>query len=1182
MQYRVITSLTAILCLAVQLISGEEKLDFNRDIRPILSDKCFRCHGTDETTREGSGDGLRLDTEEGAKRDLGGYFAILPGKPAQSELVKRIRSSDADAIMPPPKSGKQLKPAEMELLERWISQGANYKKHWAYVAPVAAKLPEVKQHDWPKNGIDSFILARLESAGFHPNASADRYTLIRRVYLDLIGLPPTIAEADAFVNDTTPNAYEKVVDQLLQSPRYGERWARRWLDLARYADTNGYEKDRPRTIWPYRDWVIKALNDDMPYDQFTIRQLAGDMLTHATPEDRIATGFHRNTMLNEEGGIDPLEFRFYAMVDRVNTTGATWLGLTLGCVQCHTHKYDPITHSEYYGIMGLLNNADEPTLELATAEQEAKRKETEQQIARLEADLPNQFRPAARQWSRWEKPDFSATSSAKGEIQNDQSILITGESPARDTYKIVFHSSADNIEQLKLETITDGTSGPGRTPHGNFVLCEISVSVAPRDNPAATTPVKIARATADFSQTDYPVEHAVDGNPQTGWAVDGEGRKNRTATFDFEKPVSFVNGSIWTVELQQQHGSQHTLGHFRLQLGSPGNASANDSQSAWKTAFTAWERTASQQAVQWKVVAPIELKSNLPLLTLQPDHSILSSGDISKRDVYDLSLPPQEVAITAIRLEALPDSSLPNHGPGRIYYEGPAGDFFLSEISARSPAGALPFQSTKHSFASGKFLSSHAIDGDPQSGWSINGKQGEAQRAMFVFKEPVPASTAIQLQLLFERYYAAALGRFRISVTSDPQPMQSALWPPEVEAALAVAQDQRTEPQQTAVRQHFFAVTPELANARKKIDQLRQSLKSRQTTLVMQEWPMGKVRPTTRYHRGEYLQPKEVVSPGVPAFLPSLPPGAAVNRLTFAEWLVSRENPLTARVAVNRQWHAFFGRGLVRTLEDFGYQGELPSHPELLDYLAVQFMDGGWSLKKLHKLIVMSATYQQSSHATPELLARDPQNVLLARGPRVRLEAELIRDSLLRAAGLLSEKMYGPSVFPPQPASVTSEGTYGQFQWNISSGEDRYRRSIYTFAKRTAPFAMFTTFDAPPGEFCAVRREVSNSPLQGLTLLNDSMFLEVAQAFGKEYTTQTGSLEEKIASLFRRCLTRPPEASETQKLVKFWQQQHAYFLTQPNSAKQIAGDGSGDEATRATWTMLARVLMNLDETVTKP
>ena len=968
-------------------------VDFNRDIRPILASNCLKCHGIDEGARKSK---LRMDlrsTSTGPAKS--GKTAIVPGKPGESELIRRVFSSDPQEVMPPPSTHFTLTDAQKSLLKEWISQGAPYATHWAFVAPRQAPLPDVQRAEWPANPLDRFVLAKLEASGLHPSPRADRFTLVRRVYLDLIGLPPTPQQADAFVNDEATDAYEKLVDKLLADSHYGERWARRWLDLARYADTNGFEKDRPRTIWPYRDWVISAFNQDMPFDEFTIEQLAGDMLPNATLSQRIATGFHRNTMLNEEGGIDPLEYRFYASIDRINTTGTTWLGLTVGCAQCHTHKYDPITQTEYYRLLAFLNNADEPRMEIPDKQTEARRKETEEKVAKLLAALPEKF--------------------------------------------------------------------PG--------------------------------GAAELAQ-----------------------------------------------------------------------------------AFDAWENEASSRAAHWTVLRPKKLESSKPYLTVLQDGSVLAAGDIAKSVTYDLDFDAPSAPATAIRLEALTDESLPNRGPGMAFYELELGDFFLSEITAKFNGQALKFSHAAQTFGS---PAKDAIDGDPQTGWRVTGGTGTPQIAVFSFDKALSVSGDLAVHMLFERYAAAPLGRFRISVTSDPQAAEPFAFPPELEAILLSAPADRTNAQRQKLFDFFLTTTPKLAKPREAADALRATLPPPLTTLVMRERPVGHERPTFVHHRGEYLSPTEGVEPGIPAFLPQLPPGEPANRLLFARWLVSKDNPLTARVVVNRQWAAFFGRGIVRTLQDFGYQGEMPSNQQLLDWLAVEFMKEGWSFKKLDRLIVTSAAYRQSSAVTPELLARDPENVLISRGPRFRMEAEMIRDSALASSGLISPKIGGPSVFPPQPASVTSEGAYGALKWVVSKGEDRHRRSLYTFSKRTAPFALYTTFDAPSGEVCVARREVSNSPLQALSLLNDAVFIEPSQAIGKQLAEDDASDEARAAEVFRRLIVRPPDGQELAMLVDFAGKQRERFSANESAAAQVAGERSGNLVERATWTAVARAVMNLDESVTK-
>jgi mono/diheme cytochrome c family protein len=991
--------------------SGSPRVDFNDQVRPVLARHCFKCHGPDEKARKA---GLRLDARALALKPAGsGERPIVPGRPDESELVRRILAEDPEEQMPPPAAKLALSQTDRQLLKEWIAEGAKYDVHWAFRRPVRPAVPAVRDPSAVRNPIDAFVLARLEREGLRLSPEADRASLLRRVSLDLVGLPPAPQELAALLADRSPDAYEQAVDRLLASPHYGERWGRRWLDLARYADTNGYEKDRPRSIWPYRDWVIRALSADLPFDRFTIEQLAGDMLAGAGLEQKVATGFHRNTMLNEEGGIDPLEFRFYAMTDRVATTGSAWLGLTIGCAQCHTHKFDPIPQREYYQFMGLLNNADEPELAVPSADTVRRRRDLDARIAALKVELPDRF-------------------------------------PA------------------------EGGTSPGA-----------SASLA-----------------------------------------------------------------------RQRH--EHL-----------------------ERCFQKWLSVAAAQAVRWTVLKPLHARSNLPHLTIQDDDSILASGDQSKRDVYTVTLRGCVPGTTAIRLEALPDERLPNRGPGRVYYEGPAGDFFLSEIHVAVNGKPVRLVQAVSGNPKAPGAAGAAIDGDPQTGWSINGGQGRENRAVFRLAAPLQDFGELTLELLFERYHAAGLGRFRISATTDHRPIAAGDMPAEIEALSLVPPDRRTLADLERLRRYYLTVAPELSRERTAIEELAAQIPRDPTTLVMQERPPDNPRPTFIHTRGEYLRPAERVEPDVLSVLPPLPADAPHNRLALARWLVSGSNPLTGRVVMNRQWAAFFGRGLVRTVEDFGYQGERPTHPELLDWLAVSLVEHGWSIKAMHRLIVTSATYRQSSRVAPEVLAKDPENRLLARAPRVRLEAEVIRDAVLRVGGLLCEKIGGPSVFPPQPPGVTTEGAYGPLEWKVSSGADRYRRGLYTFTKRTTPYAMFSTFDAPSGEVCTPRREVSNSPLQALTLLNDPVIEECAQALGRTMAAAAGSVEERIGHLLIRCLARPGHRDEVALLAEFYHSQKGRLQRRELDAVKIAGPPAADPIERAAWALLARAILNLDEFVTK-
>jgi hypothetical protein len=1179
-----------LFCAVASPALAEDGPDFTSEVRPIIARHCLKCHGPDDAAREGK---LRLDVVDAERvAAKSGGLAIVPGRTDRGTLLKRIFSADPDEVMPPPATKNPLTDGERQTLKRWIAAGAVYKQHWAFIPPVQVAAPAVHDAGWPKNPIDNFILARLEAEGLHPSPPADRYTLIRRVYLDLIGLPPTPDEVDAFIADGSPDAYEKVVDRLLANPHYGERWARRWLDLARYSDTNGYEKDRTRSIWPYRDWVINALNADMPFDEFTIEQIAGDMLPNATLEQKIATGFHRNTMLNEEGGIDPQEFRWKAVIDRNNTTATTWLGLTLGCAQCHTHKFDPIPQREYYQMMAFLNNADEPVMAVPTPEITAKREAIEKEIAARVTELPDKF-PLPGKEPVWTTPRIVQVVSEAGATAKtlpDSSILIGGTRPERDSYTIIFDTDSQQFDEIRLEVLPDPSlphDGPGRAANGNFVVSHLSLAVAPAGSNQPAADVKLMSAEADFSQKGFPVEGAIRAETEHGWAIDGPGGPSQhTAIFHFAPPASAAGGARWTLRFDQTFGNFHTLGHFRLSFGrtvaSPaGEALAALRHQALQKSFDAWIARESARAVKWTVLRPTQMKGNVALLHLVDDGSVFVSGDQSKRDVYDLILQCDLPNITAVRLEALPDERLPAGGPGRIYYEGTPGNFFLSAMTLAADGKPVAFSHADQTFADGKNSAAGAIDDDPLSGWSISGGEGQAQTAVFQLATPLAKPGPLALSMVFEKYYSAPLGRFRISVTSDPRPIAAPKVSSEVEEILLADPSTRTKAQTDQLFQYFLTVVPELSAENKAIAALRNSLPKYPTTLVFTEHGPQETRPTFIHHRGEYLQPTEQVQPNVLSILPPLPAGAAHDRLSFARWLVAKNNPLTARVIINRQWAAFFGTGIVSTLGDFGYQGETPSHPQLLDWLAVEFMNRGWSFKQMDRLIVTSATYQQSSDVTPELLDRDPHNRLLARGPRFRIDAELVRDYALRVSGLLSEKIGGPSVFPPQPASVTTEGAYRPFDWVVSTGEDRYRRGLYTFSKRTAPFAMFEAFDAPTGEACIARRDVSDSPLQALTLLNSEAFVEAAQALGKVISEQGGDENAKVTLLFRRCLCRLPSDDERSLVVNFYEAQKQRLDRGELDAAKIAGPGGGDANERAAWTVTARMLLNLDETITK-
>jgi hypothetical protein len=983
----------AYFCVDSSFAEDATKLSYARDVRPILSKNCFQCHGPDDKTREAD---LRLDEAESAYSSAEHDPAIVPGKPTESELIARITSDDEFLQMPPPDSKISITPQQIKILKLWIDQGAEYEEHWSFIKP---ERPEVPYFDLLENPIDGFIRADLKKVGLKSNPPADRYTLVRRVYLDLIGLPPTLQQADAFVNDARPDAYQQLVEELLASPHYGERWARRWLDLARYSDTNGYEKDRPRSMYSYRDWVINALNSGMPFDQFTIEQIAGDLLPDATQSQKIATGFHRNTMVNEEGGVDPQEYRFHAMVDRVGTTGTTWLGLTIGCAQCHTHKYDPITHDEFYSMMAFLNNADEPTMKVIDPQITVQQEIIQQQI---------------------------------------------------DDYR---------------EQLADNFPPPPEDQRGKYLT--------PREN-----------------QSRY----------------------------------------------------QHQQ-------------------------FRDWLEKQQAAYVHWETVKPDNVTSNTPNITILDDKSVLVSGDQTKNDIFTVLMTTAAKQITGIRLEALPHESLPFGGPGRATIHAgveKGGEFFLSGIKFEVRQGTdqkwMPVKpaSAKASFARDNRLAEHSIDGKSDTGWSVNPRIAERHQAVYQFADPIENATGqlqFRIRLEHESFHPAGLGRFRFSVTDQAGELQAFDRPLQIEQILRKRAGGRTLNEKRALMQRFLEQTPLLKKEQEHLANLTQQLPDYPTTLVMQERPEQFPRTTHRHHRGEFLSPKEELSPTVPAVLHDLPEEATRDRLMFARWLVDRENPLTARVVMNRQWEAFFGRGIVRTTEDFGLQGELPTHPELLDWLAVEFMESGWRLKQMHKLIVMSKTYRQSAAVSEQTAKIDPENRYLSHASRVRLEAEIVRDNALASSGLLSRKIGGPSVFPPQPPGIT-EAAYGRLNWVVSKGEDRYRRGLYTFNKRTAPYAMFSTFDAPSGESCLSRRDPSNTPLQALTMLNSEVLLEAAQQMAlRSLQKSPQDVRQQILTMFRESLIRPPSEEELTLLAEFYEQQRTMLSVNKRNSHLITGAG---------------------------
>ncbi|MDF1714223.1 MAG: PSD1 and planctomycete cytochrome C domain-containing protein [Akkermansiaceae bacterium] len=938
---------------ALSIAGAHADLDFNRDIRPILSANCFACHGPDEESREGK---LRLDTAGGAQKAI---------KPADDpELLYRIETDDEDDLMPPPDSGHQLTGLQKELLGKWVAAGAPYDEHWSFQKPRKQAVPE------GVHAIDHFVSKRLQKDGLEMSGPADRYALIRRLSLDLTGLSPTLEEAEEFQKSGDLN---KAVDRLLASGAFGEHWARMWLDLARYADTKGYEKDRGRNIWRYRDWVIDALNADMPFDQFTTEQLAGDLLPNASVDQILATAFHRNTMENDEGGTDDEEFRVAAVKDRVDTTMQVWMGLTMGCAKCHTHKYDPISIKDYYSFYAFFNQTEDadrgtPVMATPTNKQQGEIEVLEAEVKDLEEKLKarsEEFHSAFAKWKTkiGEGPLWvplrlhgQKTRAAKLQQSADGVLTVNCELPEKDTWILTFDLPAGQpVTALRIDAPTKKPGGKWKDK--NVALRELTAELmVDGEEPRK---LKLVNPRADFSQKGWDVAKAIDGSTEAGWAFSPRADMPHVAIFDFDKPIP---GGKLRLTLEQEYGQGLIFETFQVSV--------------------------SRVSSKW-LAAEVDSQGGL-----------------------------ESVFLT------------------RVY-------------------------------------------------------------------EPTRKMNARVAEVL------------------------------------------------------------------EKLEQVKRGIPK---TPIMRELAANRRRVTRVHRRGSFLDQGEVVVARLPGMFGALPEGAPANRLGVARWLTHSENPLTARVMVNRIWARLFGKGIVETEEDFGTQGSVPTHPELLDWLAVDYQEQGWSLKQLLKTMVLSKTYQQSAKVTQDRLAKDPRNALLSRGARFRLSAEMVRDQALAASGLLTRELGGPSVMPPQPSGVW-KSTYSGETWKNATGPDRYRRGVYTYLKRTSPYPAFTTFDAGSGEVCQIRRIRTNTPLQALITLNDTSFLEAA-----------GALSKKMKDLehgFRLVLIRPPSTRELTRLQDLYKTMKNHYQNNVEAAAELlksAGLREGD----AAMVSVANVLLNLDETLTKP
>jgi mono/diheme cytochrome c family protein len=1006
-----------------------QKIDFNADIKPILAKHCISCHGAAKQES-----GFRVDTHDHtlAGGDRGKAFEI--GESAASLLIRYVGGLDPDITMPP--EGDLLSKTQIGKLRAWIDQGATWpkgvriggpaKSHWAYAALKRPAPPNLtpKLANRVRTPIDAFVFVRLAKHGLAPAPTADRYTLARRLSLDLLGLPPTPDDVDRFVQDTSPNAYHALVDRLLDSKHFGERWGRHWLDKARYADSDGYEKDRPRlNAWRWRDWVIDAVNRDMPFDQFTIEQIAGDLLPDANEDQLLATAFHRQTLTNTEGGTDKEQWRVEAVFDRAETTGAVWLGLTVGCARCHSHKYDQITQREYYQFFAFYNNGDETNTNVAVSKTaltkfQSDKLDHDKKLATLERALAkarDNLGPAFKTWTEQQlqaladshsDPIHDATlthlaATASGniqlDIQDNNVVLASGPNPDTAVYTLIARLEAGTLSGLRLEIQPHPSlpgNGPGRAENGNLVVTGLKVEVAADANFSKPTQLKPATASASFTQAKFFVEDALDGKPKTGWAISPQMGKPHAASFFFSKPVPSGKRIHLRITLTQDYGGKHTLGRFRI----------------------------------------------VPLTGTQPG----------------LGLPKPVLA------------------------------------------ALISWAKTHTDTKSSDVLRDHYTTIDKTTAPLVRQLAGLEKKAP---KRPQMSVRVVR---------------------------------------------QRTD----------------------------------------------KPRTTFLFHRGDFLRP-QTDDPAIPAGFSTLPPvrsraqdtNQLADRLDLARWLVADANPLSPRVAVNHIWSHLFGNGLVRTINDFGVRGDKPSHPDLLDWLATEYRRLKWSRKALIRTIVLSATYRQSSATSSQLAQSDPQNALLGRQTRFRLQAEIIRDNSLTAAGLLSHKLGGPSVFPPMPADVAALSYANNFKWKASQGADRFRRGMYTFFKRTAPHPNLVTFDCPDSNTTCVQRRASNTPLQALTTLNNEVFVEASQALARRVLGETHADDQsRLARAFRLCVARHPGPKELAgfdgllKVARKWYSSHA------DDAKSLVGNypTKGTAAAEsAAWVATCRIMLNMDEFITR-
>ncbi|MCC7292987.1 MAG: PSD1 domain-containing protein [Phycisphaerales bacterium] len=1163
-----------------------EPIRFDRDIRPILSDRCFKCHGPDTGSRQAD---LRLDQREPAVAQRDGVTAIVPGRLEASDLWRRVRSDDPKELMPPPDSNKRpLAAEELERVRRWIEQGAEYEPHWSFAPPARPVEPPVARDAWCRTPVDRFILTELDKHGIDPSPEADREALMRRMFLDLTGLPPTPEEISAFLADERGDAYERWVDKVLtEEPyrtRHAERLAGPWLDASRYADTCGIHMDAGRQIWPWRDWVLNALRDNMPFDRFVIEQLAGDLLPDATRNQKIASGFNRNHVTTDEGGAIAEEYLVEYAVDRTATVGSVFLGMTLGCARCHEHKFDPVSQDEFFSLYAFFNSIEEPGLysqlpdpirafepfmPVPSPQQEAELASLKVALAASLAELDNASPEEASQLAEflaqtprragvsWATPRLVSAVSTGGAtltVQPDGSILASGSNPKQDDFVLTLQTSETDLRVLMLEALTDPSLPAGRVGrafNGNAVLTGVEAEAVSIADPAQRQSIRFVWAWADGEQADgdHAAVNLLDTTDELGWAVDAHRRADgRVALLLAEAPFGFPGGTELVIRLQHRSiYAEHTLGRVRV---TPGRIS-DEGLALLPAAVSGWH-----------VVGPFPVADRGEAFnaTFGPEQE--RTLDLKKNFGSGNPYWRHDFNLRDEQLNPLVDGVNVTYLARRVFSPTCRG----VDVSLGSDDGIRVF-----------------LDGEEVFAREVErGVAADQDRTTLHLR---PGAHVLTLKIVntggAAGFYHKALpreGELTRELTAALLPESSR--DESLRTRLAQAWKLNFSPGYRQKKDHIASLEKRSAEIEAAVPK----------TMIMKELPAP--RPTFVLTRGQYDKPDPArpVSRGLPAFLGKLPDDAPRDRLGLARWLMSKDNPLTARVIVNRFWEMLFGTGIVRTSEDFGLQGEWPSHPELLDWLAVEFRESGWDVRHMLRLMVTSATYRQSSRVRPEARQTDPDNRLLAYFPRRRLAAEQVRDQALYVSGLLVEKLGGPSVKPYQPEGLWQEVAMPQSntrEFVRGAGADLYRRSLYTYWKRACPPPNLMAFDAPTRESCTIRRTSTHTPLQALTLWNDVQFVEAARALAQRTLSEGGDDEVRMTRLFARCLSRAPDADELGKLLAALAEFRARYAASLDDAGKLVALGETpapadmDRAELAAWTMLANAILNLSAVTTQ-